>query len=248
MSDTVANAEARIRVLLNDMDASNYATSQMRMWDMMSRQIQEIGTRIGMGQTWTTGVFSTADGTADYALPTTASAQYGQILLLKDATHGALIEKADQPTIERARETGSTAVIKGFPEHFSLREDTDQTVTVRIYPVPNGVFSIDALFSLLPPVPIALSTDTIPFPRDILTGFEFRVAARCASLVFAEQMQKALAGTTPSIAGVRTAEIVASANQQAIAGWLADSESLIREGVRRINQLKRAPGQVRQHG
>ena len=221
MSDTLTNVEARVRDLTDDRDPSNYAISQRRLWRMIDTQVQEIGARIGMGQAWSTTVFSTADGTDDYALPTTSSAEYAQIIMLKDATHGTLIQKADNETIESYRQTGSTAVIKGFPLRFSLLEGITQIITVRLYPVPNGVYAIDLLRSLLP-TRLTAATDVLPFARDVLTAVELRAAARAArSMTDAEREKRLL-------------------NDRAIADWMADAESLVREGIRRINQLKRA--------
>jgi hypothetical protein len=220
MSDTLGNVERRIRDLIDDGAPSAYAVSQMRMWRVINAQIHQIGVLADMGQAWSTSVFTTVDGTSDYTLPTTTTAEYAAIVMLKDATHGTLIEKADTETIEALRQTGSTAVVKGFPVRFSLLEGATQVVTVRLYPVPNGAYAIDLLRSLLPVRLTSLSA-VVPLARDLMMALELRCAARCARMMPEDERQKRML------------------TDGMIADFNADADLMLREGMRRIAQLKR---------
>lgn len=228
MSDTFANMDARIRDLIDDSTPSVYAVSELKMFRVVNEQIQIVGTLAGLAETWSTSAFTTVDGTADYALPLGAASdnEYAQIVVLKDATHGRIVKKADHETIEALRQTGSTVMTKGFPFRFELREATNQTLNVRLYPVPDGAYDMDVLYSLLP-VRLTLPTNSIPFSRDLMTALELRCAARAGRMMTDDERQKR------------------ALTEGVIQGFLDDSKIMLSESIRRINQLKRSGQQER---
>lgn len=241
MSDTLLNVSQRIRTLIVDEDPSDYAINDNRMWTLIDKQVQEIATRIGLGQSWITNAFTTADGQSDYAMP---AGEYAQVVELKDVPHGRLIRKIDTEAMETSRQTFSNVFIKGFPWWFSLIEDTNQVLTVRLYPQPNGAYQMDALVSTIP-TRIAAAADVIPFPRDILAALEMRVAARCVRQMNDAQMRKSLSAGGLGAGSWRAFRAVAGLGDEVVADWMSDSESLIKEGIRRVNQLKRAANLAR---
>lgn len=219
MSETRAVIRDEIRQMLSDNSSDNPAWTDERINRAITRHMRIIGNEVLMGKAWVTSAVTTVVGTADYTLPT--GVEYAQILSLKLLPFNSYLRPQTIEWIELARQGATLG--QGIPNAYALWEDTSQVVNLRLWPIPNAIYTIDLERSIIPG---ALTSDsaTVPFSENLIIGLEYRVAAEMAGIGTDEQLQ--VAGLGPN----------------AGAAFSSMAEQVIRRERERISRVYSVPG------
>lgn len=171
MSETRAVVREEIRLMLGDTSSSDSSFSNEQINRAIQRHMRLIGNEVLQGQAWVTSAITTVAGTSDYTFP--SGVEYAQILTLKLQPYNAVLRPVTLEWIELSRQ--GTTLGQGVPYTYAIWEDTSQTVNLRLWPVPNAVYTIDLERSIIPAA-LTAETSTLPFSENLITALEYRVA------------------------------------------------------------------------
>lgn len=194
MADTVLNSRRRVRLLLDDMNASDYAVDTERLTTLMESRMHFLAAEVGIGPDWVTGAVTLTANDYTYTLPTTF--QYQRVMSIRLASQEWLLERVTH-TQMLALKDGSTDAT-GDPTHYSLHEDSAQQVQIWLDPTPDQADTLDVMRSQVPSV-LDADTDSIPFSDPMLRAFEMDCAAHGIAMMDDDERakRKAVADNIP---------------------------------------------------
>lgn len=172
MSTTRGAVKLSVRRLIGDLRSGDYQVPDERLNAFVQFHVERLLSELDEPSTAQASALTTSAGNSDYTL--SSAAEYLVI--------ASLVRNADRvPLSPRSWESmdqlryGTTLQASGKPTDYALMESPAQVVTVRLWPVPNGAYAIDAVWSLAQG---ALSSDssTIPFSSLAARALELRVA------------------------------------------------------------------------
>ena len=187
MSDTLLAVRNRIQTLLRSTNPGNPQVDAVEIDDEVNRVLQELAVDGLVGKTWTDSFVMLAANDYDYTLPTTSSSEYGAILAVRRHSDGRPLVKRTPEVLEAMYDRQSQG--RGKPDDYSLSEQTDQSVVLKVGPIPDGsTESLDVMFEKLPGR-VSSNSDTIGLTRAGLAALELLVAG-----YIAENPEKGLKG------------------------------------------------------
>lgn len=184
MSRTLAEAERTVRYHLRDRNPQSEAFTSPEYVLELQSGVRLLAGELLLGETETLALITTAANTKDYVLSGTQ--QYANLYELRDQEDGLIIPIVSMAVLEAWRE-GDTGTVghTGSSQIAAIFETTAQATTVRFYPTPTEVRTLDGRFSRIPASFYTAGTGILAALPDSTTipyddqGFEalcFRVA------------------------------------------------------------------------
>lgn len=192
MSETVALALDRVRVLIDDLDvAAGPAVSTLRLTALLELEAHRLADECGLGETRSADGFITLDARnpADYALPTTPDAQYMSVNgVVYDPTNFRIsLLKKTEAFILDIREGGPRI---GVPSSYALVPRPDQSFLLLLDAGAAGNEigkTLKVLYQAMLPAFIDDDTTLIPFDDGMLRCLELRTAIQGAAAMNTEE-------------------------------------------------------------
>lgn len=180
MSDTLVLVRNRIQVLLRTTNPGNPPVDAIEIDDEINRVLQELALDGLVGKTWTDSFITLVAGDYDYTLSTTSSSEYGAILSVRRHSDGQMLKRETPQVLEAMY--NRVLPDKGLPERYSLSEQTDQSVVLKVGPAPptGTTETLDVMFEKLPGR-VSVDADTIGLTRAGLAALELLTAGYIAS-------------------------------------------------------------------
>lgn len=225
MSQTVATVTSNIRTLLRDRSASDALVGTFELKYHLKAEVERLFEELGLAPEWETGVVTLTPGTYEYTI-SNAGGLINQIVVVRAHNRNWPLARITDEELEAMRMGPS--ISSGPPQYIVMREKQDQSLFVRLWPVPSENDSLDWLRARYP-ASLTADTDTIPLSEPGLRVLEKRVACSLLQLLPASELADR------------------SVDPKVVGQWEKDIADGIRLERIRINSLKRT-GRVGRYG
>jgi hypothetical protein len=199
MAQVLGELRRRVRIHMRDTRPGKYAVGTWELNQLIEAMVHDVDSELDSGQTWILAaiMLNPATSPPDYPLPT--GSEYQNLLDLRRASDGFILEKLAPERIAQRRWNNASAQAAKVTA-YSIQQSVVgslETLTVLFDVRPNAVDTIDLLSSTMLADMANNDSAVIPFPRDFMECFQRGVAARAIEMMSPEH-QQARGFTAPS--------------------------------------------------
>lgn len=226
MSQTVATVVDHVRTLCRDRGVNDPALGTFEIKYHVKAEVEKLFQELGLAPQWENAITTLVVGTYEYTIAANGGL-VNQIITVRTHNRNWPLTRITDDELESMRRGPSTTI--GLPQFICLREQPDQSILVRLWPIPSEVDTLDWLRARYP-TSLTADTDSIPLSEPALRVLEKRVACTLLSMLPDTEVESNLID-----------------GKAVIAKWSAEDANSIRLERIRINSLKRT-GRVGRYG
>jgi hypothetical protein len=188
MSQSVTQTHYNVRLLIDDVDADQYAISIPKMSVIIAKAVQLIAVRSYQSLSAAPTSLALVAGTTDYSLAASPTA-IRQVILNSD---GVPLDRIPLEQLnEMFRQDTAVSAGRGIPRYYAVYDvnnpasGADTTCKIRVGPTPSAADSLKIYYDLIPTRNtgnyIENAAAVIPFSPPLVSAVESTAAAECVA-------------------------------------------------------------------